>query len=66
MRNIFNKNELSKSGFKYINIGQKKMKNKFHNSILRAYDIRGIIGETLNTEDAYNLGYKFFLFTRKK
>ena len=42
------------------------MKKKFHNSILRAYDIRGIIGETLNTEDAYALGYKFSCFVRKK
>ena len=42
------------------------MKRKFHNSILRAYDIRGIIGETLNTEDAYALGYKFSCFVRKK
>ena len=43
-----------------------KMKKKFHNSILRAYDIRGVIGETLNTEDAYALGYKFSCFVRKK
>ncbi len=42
------------------------MKKKFHNSILRAYDIRGVIGETLNTEDAYALGYKFSCFVRKK
>ena len=42
------------------------MKRKFHDSILRAYDIRGIVGETLNTEDAYALGYKFTCFVRKK
>jgi len=42
------------------------VKKKFHKSILRAYDIRGIIGETLNTEDAYALGYKFSCFVRKK
>ena len=41
------------------------MKKKFHNSILRAYDIRGIIGDTLNVKDAYYLGYKFSCFTSK-
>ena len=40
------------------------MKHKFHSSILRAYDIRGIIGETLSTNDSYNLGYKFSCYTR--
>jgi len=42
------------------------VKRKFHESILRAYDIRGIIGETLNTEDAYTIGFKFSCFVRKK
>ena len=28
----------------------------FHHSILRAYDARGIVGETLSHEDAYHLG----------
>ena len=32
---------------------------------MRAYDIRGIVGETLNTEDAYALGYKFSCFVKK-
>lgn len=31
----------------------------FDPSILRAYDIRGIIGETLSAEDAYHLGRSF-------
>ncbi len=31
----------------------------FHNSILREYDIRGIIGETLSTLDALHLGKAF-------
>ena len=35
------------------------MKNKFHQSILRAYDIRGIVSETLHVKDAYSLGKKF-------
>ena len=42
------------------------MKRKFHESILRAYDIRGIVGETLNSEDAYSLGFKFSCYVRKK
>ena len=42
------------------------MKNKFHQSILRAYDIRGIIGETLNTEDAYSARIKVFMLCKKK
>jgi phosphomannomutase len=36
--------------------------HKFHSSILRAYDIRGVIGETLNVEDAYNIGRAFAVF----
>ncbi len=35
---------------------------KFHPSILRAYDIRGIIGETLSEEDAYFIGKAFAKF----
>jgi len=42
------------------------MRRKFHDSILRAYDIRGVIGETLNSEDAYFLGLKFSSYVRKK
>lgn len=34
----------------------------FHNSILRAYDIRGIFGETLNDKDAYFVGKSFAKF----
>ncbi len=33
--------------------------HKFSNSILREYDIRGIVGETLTEEDAYALGCAF-------
>ncbi len=33
--------------------------HQFHNSILRAYDIRGIVGETLSEKDAYALGRVF-------
>jgi phosphomannomutase len=34
----------------------KNMIHKFHPSILRAYDIRGIVGETLTVKDAYYVG----------
>ncbi|MEM6811193.1 MAG: phosphomannomutase/phosphoglucomutase [Pseudomonadota bacterium] len=37
----------------------KNSNNGFHPSILREYDIRGIIGETLNNEDAFLLGQAF-------
>ncbi len=35
------------------------MSHQFHKSILRAYDIRGIIDETLSNEDAYFVGRSF-------
>ena len=34
-------------------------KHDFHPSILRAYDIRGIIDETLNLHDARAIGIAF-------
>ena len=33
--------------------------HKLHSSILRAYDIRGVVGETLNIADAYIIGRSF-------
>ncbi|MGD8327685.1 MAG: phosphomannomutase/phosphoglucomutase [Sphingomonadales bacterium] len=35
------------------------MGHKFHNSVLREYDVRGIVGETLSVKDAYALGQAF-------
>ena len=35
------------------------MTHNFHPTSLREYDIRGIIGETLGTEDAYAIGRGF-------
>lgn len=35
------------------------MPHHFHPTVLREYDIRGIIGETLGTEDAYAIGRSF-------
>ncbi len=34
-------------------------KHTFHSSVLRKYDIRGIVGETLSAEDAYAVGRLF-------
>lgn len=38
--------------------------HQFHQSILRAYDIRGVYEETLFDDDAYNLGRAFGSFMR--
>ncbi|MFC3099759.1 phosphoglucomutase/phosphomannomutase PgmG [Altererythrobacter lauratis] len=35
------------------------MTHQFHSTVLREYDIRGIIGETLGAEDAYAIGRGF-------
>lgn len=40
--------------------------HNFHQTILREYDIRGQIGKTLSTEDAYALGLAFGTFVSKK
>ena len=42
------------------------MKHQFHNSILREYDIRGIVGSTLRIKDAYFIGKKFAVDIKKK
>ena len=34
-------------------------KHTFHTSVLREYDVRGIVGETLSTADAYAVGRSF-------
>jgi phosphomannomutase len=39
---------------------------QFHPSVLRAYDIRGIVGETLHEEDAYVIGRAFATFVINK
>ena len=33
--------------------------HKFHGSVLREYDVRGIVGDTLSTADAYAVGRSF-------
>jgi len=41
------------------------MSHKFHPSVLREYDIRGIIGETLGPEDARAIGRSFATLLRQ-
>ena len=41
-------------------------RHKFNKSIFRAYDIRGIVGETLTVKDAYFIGYNFAEQIKKK
>ena len=41
------------------------MNHKFHPSILRAYDIRGIFNQTLFVEDAFFVGKSFASFLSK-
>ena len=44
----------------------KVYKHNFHPSILREYDIRGIIKETLYEKDAFMIGYFFGLICKEK
>ena len=41
------------------------MSHQFHPTVLREYDIRGIIGETLGTVDAYAIGRSFATLLRQ-
>jgi phosphomannomutase len=49
----------AKSSPNSANAAMKPPAHKFHPSILREYDIRGIVGETLSESDAYVLGCAF-------
>ncbi|MCC7259829.1 MAG: phosphomannomutase/phosphoglucomutase [Alphaproteobacteria bacterium] len=40
--------------------------HRFNSSILREYDIRGVVGQTLTAEDAYYIGKAFGTFTMNK
>ena len=42
------------------------MLHKFNHSIFRAYDIRGIVAETLSVDDAYYIGQNFAKQIRSK
>ena len=41
------------------------MTHQFNPTILREYDIRGIVGKTLNEADAYALGRSFAALSRE-
>lgn len=41
------------------------MTHQFHPTVLREYDIRGIIGETLGSADAYAIGRGFATLLRQ-
>ena len=43
-----------------------QIKHKFNKNILRAYDIRGIVGENLKEKDAFMLGYFYCLYLKEK
>src|SRR3954447_782155 len=42
------------------------MTHQFNRTILREYDIRGIVGDTLNEDDAYALGRSFAALAREE
>jgi phosphomannomutase len=42
------------------------MRHQFHPTILRSYDIRGIVGETLHPADAYAIGFGLGGLVREK
>src|SRR5262249_58450263 len=39
--------------------------HRFNPSVLREYDVRGVVGETLSTDDAYALGRSFGTVVRR-
>lgn len=39
--------------------------HRFHGSVLREYDVRGVVGETLSDQDAYALGRGFATLVRR-
>ena len=41
------------------------MAHQFHPTSLREYDIRGVVGKTLNPDDAYALGRSFGTLARR-
>ena len=46
-------------------MGQKTMAHQFHRSILREYDVRGVVGKTLGPADAYAIGRSFATVLRR-
>src|SRR5262249_54006278 len=42
-----------------------KLRHAFHPSILREYDVRGVVGETIAADDAYAVGRSFGTVVRR-
>jgi phosphomannomutase len=61
LRNIYEPEMMEQAGFAYFSIGRvtRPSPHAFHPTILREYDIRGIVGETLFATDAHHIGKAF-------
>lgn len=57
-------NELKKAEVEAMRAWEQEF-YRFHPSILREYDIRGIVGETLHVADAYHIGRGFASYIRR-
>ena len=70
LRNVYEPETLVDAGFRYSCIGRPTVgatpPYRFHPTILREYDIRGIVGTTLSTRDAYYIGHAFGTIVRRK
>ena len=45
--------------------GSAPTSHRFHSSVLREYDVRGVVGDTLSLDDAYAVGAGFGTLTRR-
>ena len=62
LRNVYDPQEMIAAGFDYTCIGRPSATgagHRFDPTILREYDVRGIVGQTLSRADAYALGRAF-------
>jgi UDPglucose 6-dehydrogenase len=70
LRNVYEPEMMVEAGIRYSCIGRpvkgSTLPYRFHPTILREYDIRGIVGETLSTRDAYFIGRTFGAVVRRK
>ena len=75
LRNVYNPDEMSAAGFDYTSVGRPRRTTKhaamsvshsFEPTVLREYDIRGIVGRTLSAADAYAVGRGFGTIVREQ